>query len=139
MAEKAKVNIEGASETRYTPANPGPLPQDVAETFTGGSYTEKVLTEDTTFYRTYGGKAGEVGRYMSRIPQNGGMQSQIDLALNPDWGNTATQVTEVVVPKGTVIYEGTAASQSINGGAGELLGGGNQVYIPEVDASWFGH
>ena len=27
--------------------------------------------------------------------------------------------------------------QIINGGAGQLLGGGNQVYIPEVDANWF--
>ena len=63
----------------------------------------------------------------------------MDLALNPDWGNIATQVTKVVVPKGTTIYEGTAAPQVINGGAGELLGGGNQIYIPEVDASWFGN
>ena len=91
------------------------------------------------FYRVYGGEAGEVGRYMTRVPQNGGMQSQIDLALNPEWGNTAEYVTEVVVPKGTVIYEGGAASQTINGGAGQLLGGGNQIYIPEVNASWFGN
>lgn len=66
------------------------------------------------------------------------MQSQIDLALNPDWGNTATKVTEVTVPKGTVIYEGTAGPQVINGGAGMLNGGGNQVFIPEVSPSWFG-
>ena len=74
---------------------------------------------------------------MTRVPQNGGMQSQIDLALNPDWGNSAQYVTKVVVPQGTVIYEGTAASQTINGGAGMLLGGGNQVYIPNVEESWF--
>ena len=73
---------------------------------------------------------------MTRVPQNGGIQSQIDLALNPEWGNTTQYVTKVTVPKGTVIYEGAAAPQSINGGAGQLLGGGNQVYIPEVNASW---
>lgn len=73
------------------------------------------------------------------IPQNGGMQSQIDLALNPDWGNTARYVTKVTVPKGTTIYVGTAAPQVINGGAGILLGGGNQIFIPEVDALWFGN
>ena len=65
------------------------------------------------------------------------MQSQIDLALNPDWGNTAQYVTKVIVPKGTVIYEGKATMQVINGGTGMLIGGGNQIYIPKVDSSWF--
>lgn len=60
----------------------------------------------------------------------------MDLALNPDWGNTAQNVTTVIVPKGTTIYEGVASSQTINGGAGQLLGGGNQVYVPGVDQSW---
>lgn len=46
-------------------------------------------------------------------------------------------MTQVTVPKGTVIYEGVAGPQIINGGAGQLLSGGNQVYIPEVDANWF--
>ena len=113
------------------------LSPDIAETFRSGSYTATTLSENTTFYRVYGGNAGKVGSYMSRTLQNGGMQSQIDLALNPLWGNTAEYVTEVVVPKGTTIYEGAAAPQDINGGAGQLLGGGNQVYIPEVDPNWF--
>lgn len=43
-----------------------------------------------------------------------------------------------VVPKGTTIIEGTATPQSIYKGAGNLLGGGNQVYIPEVNPTWFG-
>ncbi|MBB6716809.1 hypothetical protein [Clostridium gasigenes] len=115
----------------------------MAETFTGGSYTKTVLTEDTTFYRGYGGDAKQVGSYMSRIPQNGGIQSQIDLALKPEWGNTTEYVTEVTVPKGTVIYEGTAALQILNeeiGGTGQLIGGGNQVYCPweELNPKWFG-
>ena len=59
------------------------------------------------------------------------------LALNPDWGNSATCVESVTVPQGTVIYEGTVAPQVINGGAGVLLGGANQVYIPNVDVRWF--
>ena len=66
------------------------------------------------------------------------MQSQIDLALNPEWNNTAQFVTIVTVPKGTIIYVGTAAPQIINGGTGMLLGGGTQIYISEVDALWFG-
>jgi len=43
---------------------------------------------------------------------------------------TATDVTLVTIPKGTVIFEGAAAVQPINGGAGQLFGGGNQIYIP---------
>jgi RHS repeat-associated protein len=129
---------EGTSKTvTYSPANPGPLKKSVAESFGGATYKEAVLTQDTTFYRVYGGSSGKVGSYMTRVPQNGGMQSQIDLALNPQWGNTAQYVTKVTVPKGTVIYEGTAAAQTINGGAGQLIGGGNQIYIPEVNANWF--
>ena len=54
-----------------------------------------------------------------------------------DRGNTTQYVTKVTVPKGTVIYEGVAAPQTVNGGAGQLLGGGNQIYIPEVNANWF--
>lgn len=106
-------------------------------TVTGGVYTRRTLTEDTTFYRVYSNDSNKIGGYMSRTPQNGGMQSQFDLALNPDWGNSALYVEKVTVPKGTVIYEGTAAPQVINGGAGYLPGGGNQVYIPNVESGWF--
>jgi filamentous hemagglutinin len=54
----------------------------------------------------------------------------IDLALNPEWGNTATQVAKIHVPAGTAIYEGFAEAQ------GKLVGGGNQVVILNVDQSW---
>jgi hypothetical protein len=135
-------NLSGfhASRVRtrtYSPVNPGPLKEDVANTFSGATYTETTLTEDTIFYRVYGGEAEKIGRFLSATPQRGGLQSQIDLALNPEWGNTAEFVTQVVVPKGTVIYQGTAAPQIIFGGVGKLLGGGSQIYIPEVDSSWF--
>jgi len=127
------TNGAGAGKT-YSPIDPHPtLSKGVQDSFNGGTFTETVLAEDTTFYRVYGGNSGKVGSYMTRTPQNGTMQSQMDLALNPEWGNTATSVTKVTVPKGTVIYEGTAAPQ------GNLLGGGNQIYIPEVNASWFGN
>ena len=125
---------DSVSDVRYGPMNPGPLSNEIADSFRSGSYTGKVLSEDTTFYRTY--TDNKVDGYMTRTPQNGNMQSQMDLALNPDWGNTAQNVTTVTVPKGTTIYEGVASSQTINVGAGQLLGGGNQVYVPGVDQSW---
>lgn len=122
---------------RYSPMNPGPLSNDVANSFRSSSYYAYPLSSDTNFYRMYSDPKYKVGSYMTRTPQNGVMQTQLDLALNPDWGNYATNMTQVTVPKGTVIYEGVAGPQIINGGAGQLLGGGNQVYIPEVDANWF--
>jgi hypothetical protein len=58
------------------------------------------------------------------------VQSIIDSALDPRWGNTAVNVTRIRVPPGIKIYEGAAASQ------GSLVGGGNQIFIPKVEANW---
>jgi hypothetical protein len=116
-------------EKKYGSMDKGPLPNDIANTFRSNTYTQKVSTGEYV-YRVYGGAAQPNGSYYSRIPQNGGMQSQFDLALNPDWGNTATNVSQFYIPPGTVYFEGYAASQIINGGAGTLMGGGNQIYVP---------
>jgi hypothetical protein len=116
---------------RWGPLNgPGPLGESVANTFRGGSYTESVLSEDTTLYRVYGGNSQQIGPYWTRTAPAGPLQSTIDSALNPAWGNTAQNVTTMVVPKGTTIYEGFAAPQ------GGLLGGGSQVVIPTVNPAW---
>jgi hypothetical protein len=53
------------------------------------------------------------------------------LALKPEWGNTATQTTVIKVPAGQIIYQGTAASQG-----GAQIGGGSQVFIPNVSPLW---
>ena len=139
--EEIQIPVEGGSENVFSPINPGPLDINDANSFRSATYKRIVLTEDTTFYRVYSSESNRIGPYMTRTPQNGAMQSQFDLALNPDWGNNAAYVEKVVVPKGTTIYEGVAAPQTINGGAGKLLGGGNQVFInrKELDASWFNH
>ena len=139
--------VKGTAETtnhrsiKFSPVNPGPLETGVAESFRGSMYTKKVLLEDTVMYRVYGGKAGKVGRYLTRVPQGAGLQSQLDLALNPSWGNTTENVTKVVVPKGTTVYEGFAASQniydSLGNVIGELPGGGSQIYISDVMEGWF--
>ena len=120
---------------RYGPTNPGPLDDAVVATFRSGSYSEVVLDEATTLYRVYGGEAGQLGSYWSRTAPTGPMQAQIDLALNPEWGNLATDVASIRVPAGTTIFEGAAAAQSLPAG-GTLLGGGSQVYIPRVNPDW---
>jgi filamentous hemagglutinin len=60
--------------------------------------------------------------------------------LNPQWGNTATKITTVKIPKGTTIYEGFAEQQIIvkpGGGTFILQGGGTQIYVPIPKISWF--
>ncbi|AUC87375.1 MAG TPA: hypothetical protein DCW74_13330 [Alteromonas australica] len=100
--------------------NPGPLDDAVAATFRGGSYTANTLSEATTLYRVYGGNAGKIGSYWTRTKPSGPLQSQLDSALAPQWGNSASKVVSMRVPKGTTIYEGAAASQST--GVGQILG-----------------
>lgn len=61
------------------------------------------------------------------------MQSIVDSALNPAWGNTAINVVKIEVPAGVRIYQGQAASQ------GGLVGGGNQALFPKdvkIDPNW---
>lgn len=113
----------------------GPLSEAVANTFRGGSYTERTLQSETTLYRVYGGKAGPVGSYWSRTAPSGALQAQLDGAINPAWWNTIERVATARVPAGTTIYEGAAGEQGLAGGGG-LLGGGSQVYLPNVDPAW---
>ncbi len=127
--------VVATNTVRYGPSNPGPLLDDVASTFRSGSYTGEVLQSETMLYRVYGGESGPIGSYWSRTAPSGPMQAQIDSALNPAWGNTATNVATIRVPAGTTIYDGVAAAQSLPGG-GTLLGGGSQVYIPKVNPDW---
>jgi filamentous hemagglutinin len=68
--------------------------------------------------------------YWTRTPPVGPVQSIVDSALLPQWGNTAINISRIRVPAGTSIYEGAAAAQ------GGLVGGGSQVVIPKVDAAW---
>lgn len=52
----------------------------------------------------------------------------MDLALLPEWGNTAESITQITVPKGTAI---TAAPQNITDSLGNIIGtlpgGGSQA------------
>ena len=126
---------------QYNPINRGPLKDNIARNFRSSTYTERVLTKKTTMYRIYGGKSQKVGRYLSLTKPRGGLQSQLDLALNPKWGNSVNKISKVKVPKGTTIYEGVAGEQNLLDSSGNVIGklpgGGSQIYIEEVDARWF--
>jgi RHS repeat-associated protein len=127
----SNVSTFATNAIRWGPASGrGPLPGAVVATFRSGSYTESVTQEATVLYRAYGGNAGQLGTYWSRIAPSGPLQARIDSALLPQWGNTAENVARIVVPRGTTIYEGFAAGQ------GSLMGGGSQVFLPRVNPLW---
>jgi hypothetical protein len=115
---------------QHSPISGGPLPTEISRLFRGGSYVETRLSEPVVLFRVHGGTAGPVGAWWSRQSAAGPLQAQIDLALLPQWGNTAQRVTRIGVPAGTTIFEGFAEAQ------GGLVGGGSQVLIPNVDPSW---
>ncbi|MDT0223047.1 putative T7SS-secreted protein [Gordonia sp. AC31] len=111
---------------RYGPHVDGPLEKWLAETFRGGSYTERVSTSPMTLYRTYTEGGRPLGQFWTRTEPSGPLQARIDSALNPEWMNQATAVTRIEVPAGTKYFEGAVAPQEIYAG-GVLLGGGNQI------------
>ena len=122
--------VAAKTTVRHGPMNPGPLADDIANTFRSGSYTARTLDQPTTLYRVIGDTGNPAGSYWTATRPQGPLQSVIDLALDQNWGNTATTVIRAQVPAGTRIYEGAAAAQR------GLVGGGNQIYIPQVNPSW---
>jgi hypothetical protein len=120
---------------------PTPSGGSVAETFRSSSYFEVVSKEPVKMYRVYGGGAGELAPYWSRTKPTGPLQAQLDAAILPDFRNTAAKWVEIEVPAGTKFFDGAASPQYLhahgsNIPVGQLLGGGNQVYIPRVDRGW---
>ncbi|MDF7670416.1 hypothetical protein PT276_04235 [Orbaceae bacterium ESL0721] len=107
------------------------MPSDIANTFRSGTYKEVITTDTTTLYRVYGGNAKELGPYWTTEKPSGPVQSIIDSALDPKWGNTATKVAKIKVPAGVKFYVGEAEKQS------GLVGGGNQVFfLDKVNPAW---
>jgi RHS repeat-associated protein len=128
---------------QYNLLAPGPLPDAIAKNFAGGQYSPMIVGgEGWSFdavYRVWGGNAGLEGydgTYYSPESQVGGLKSQIDLGLRPEWGNTAENVTCVWLQPGTQVFVGPIAAQTgqslSSPGAGQSLGisGGIQIYVP---------
>ncbi len=130
--EKIGNYLEKAGKVlgEYNPINPGPLQKEIANTFRSATYSEINATGEVTLYRAYGGDAKEISAFWTMDKPSGPLQAKIDNALDPLWGNTATKVSTITIPEGTIFYEGYAAPQR------GLFGGGSQVYIPEVKPEW---
>jgi RHS repeat-associated protein len=97
--------------------NPGPLPESIAATYSGGRYVRVVVgpngwaLENAHVWGPAGGPTGVDGTFYSPTPQTGGIQSMIDLGLRTEWGNFAQNQSSSYLPPGTVTYVGIAASQ----------------------------
>jgi hypothetical protein len=118
---------------RWTPNLRGPLPNYYRDSFRSGTYTEKRLGRDTTFYRVYerlDAKYGDPGRsyaFWSRSDARG-TKAIIDSAIPVlGNGNTASRQVAITLPRGTRVFEGIAGPW--REGKGTIVGGGNQVVI----------
>jgi hypothetical protein len=105
----------------------------VADTFRSGSYFTAKTNRATTLYRVQGkewAKGDRLGRFWTREKPLSPVQSVIDSALDPTWGNTGTHWVRIEVPADTTIHEGIAAAQR------GLVGGGDQVFLEQIPEEW---
>ncbi|MSS44880.1 hypothetical protein FYJ43_02170 [Cutibacterium sp. WCA-380-WT-3A] len=86
-----------------------------------------------TVYRCWSHPKYQAGRFVSRIRPAGPLQTQLDLALAPQWGNN---VSEFVIPRYTRYYEGFVGEQPVKAiedsdTLDHLPGGGNQILVTD--------
>ena len=126
-------NISGKIDGIYDATLNGSLPASIAETFSGGRYAVIKLDKNLNAYRTWSpGQSKEFGAFWTIDKPLGSLQSRIDSALRPEWGNIAgtsfysqsSRYTEIMIPKGTVINIGEVGSQG-----GAWIGGKSQLLI----------
>lgn len=133
-------------EYQFDPSNPGPLQVSPTSGFYGGKYNEITLPADRVFYRV-GNFANEWGEWFTDVPLQSEAQYRIDVAVKREWANVKTGMMpegsarsvdkidlcsySILIPKGTVVYEGQVGTQ---GGVfmGGLGTGQTQFYIPKA-------
>lgn len=125
------TGVACSSPTLYGGAfNPGALSPKIANTFRSGMYYAGSLSQSQAMYRVISPGGNPTGSYWTTTPPSGPVASIINNALLPQWGNNATVTVTAIIPAGTTVYYGSASSQ------GGLVGGGVQVYIPQVNPAW---
>ena len=133
IADKIVSRVPGKILGEYDSLNVGPLPDGVAETFSGGKYVHIETNEPIKLYRAYHpGAAKEFGGFWSLDMPKGSLQTQIDSALLPEWGNKASKYTVIEIPSGGKLKVGEVGYQK-----GLWSGGGTQVLVDGgVKESW---
>lgn len=121
-------------------ARPCPLPENIGNSFRGGSYNEVILGRDTTFYRVYSrselayGVPGQTHSFWSRSNARGSraiIDGAIPVSRN---GNIAQRQVAITLPKGTRVFDGYAAPLPRG-----PVGGGSQVVIERSVLRRTGH
>ena len=107
------------------------LPESLGNTFTDGEYCTVVTNEEIKVYRTFGGKADAGGGFATTNSSNSRIQSKIDSALLPEWGNTRAYEVEITIPTNQELTIGKVASQTIKGSGTVLQGGADQILLPK--------
>ncbi len=132
LKPKAEAPVKPPVEAkRWGPATgAGPLGEKIAGTFRSSSYTEFRAAEPIVLYRVYSDDGKQFGSYWTRTSPYGPTQALLDGAVRPEWGNKGTKVVRIEVPAGTTIFEGVAGEQ------GQMVGGGNQIFLQDIDPSW---
>jgi len=128
ISELKNLHVLGNVKGEYSMIKPGPLPNELAETFSGGAYKEIILSTDTTFYR--GGIASRpLGQFFGYEQPVGVLQTRVEKALLPKWPNGSISPLgsyhEIQIPAGTKVYVGEVGYQT-----NLYSGGTEQVLIP---------
>lgn len=122
-----EISNLGRVESTYSAINPGPLAENIAETFSGGKYSVIKLEKDTVLYRA-GTSDKPLGQFFSSEPPAGVVQTRIDKAVLPEWPGGAKSVIdtsfEIKIPAGTKVYVGEVGSQG-----GFYVGGTQQIVV----------
>ncbi len=126
----AQAELAVTRSANFGPLRRGPLAEEIAATFRSSTYTARMLDEPLTVYRVIGEGGRAEGRFWTTMKPQGPLQSVIDLAIDQNWRNPATEVVRARLPAGTVVYEGATAGQR------GLVGGATQIYLPRIDPRW---
>ncbi len=105
-----------------------PYKAEVARSFARGAQ-KIVLDKDLHVFRYWGGGSGESGFYFSKKMYTDKDKAKRELAL-PE-RNTAINVTQYKIPKGTtLIYGNTANMVGVEGFGMKATGGAEQYFLP---------
>ncbi|WMJ75625.1 RHS repeat-associated core domain-containing protein [Cytophagaceae bacterium ABcell3] len=129
----AWVDVLGLSECKV---NSNQLRKSVQKTFLDEKVERVLLEAPIVVYRVHGGKAGKIGRFLSSEKFTSRLSARERLALKQEWGNSISKITRVEIPAQTTIWKGKAAPQIQNNGK-LLKGGGDQIWLDELDPNWF--
>ncbi|MDH4563185.1 filamentous hemagglutinin N-terminal domain-containing protein [Pseudomonas sp. BN411] len=125
--QKAPALDFGRIEDTFSAIKPGPLANNIAETFSGGRYSVISLEKDTVLYRA-GTADKPLGQFFSSEPPLGIVQTRIDKAVLPEWSGGAKSSIDtsfaIEIPAGTKVYIGEVGVQG-----GFYVGGTQQIVV----------